>query len=271
MTEHADAWAAHDAAVESGLPTYVDPHTGWQVFTSATLRQRGTCCGNGCRHCPFAHERVPLERRAAAAQQATWLTQATPDPQTPTAVLMWSGGIDGYLAYLRWQSSGALAPLALLSTFDVGSDVLQPQNILLSSILEQANALGLPLLGVPLHPGRDYNIHVEAALRLVENLCTVICADHRHAYMRGWREETLSAVTAPRGADVRFPLWGMEDDELFDLLPTGIPQITVSAVGEASEDAIVVGSLYDRQFVSQLPRGTDPFGENGEFHTFVDL
>ena len=23
------------------------------VFTAANLRKRGTCCGNGCRHCPY--------------------------------------------------------------------------------------------------------------------------------------------------------------------------------------------------------------------------
>jgi hypothetical protein len=23
------------------------------VFTAAYLRKRGTCCGNGCRHCPY--------------------------------------------------------------------------------------------------------------------------------------------------------------------------------------------------------------------------
>ena len=23
------------------------------VFTAAYLRKRGSCCGNGCRHCPY--------------------------------------------------------------------------------------------------------------------------------------------------------------------------------------------------------------------------
>ncbi|AFL86717.1 hypothetical protein Terro_0368 [Terriglobus roseus DSM 18391] len=23
------------------------------VFTASYLRKRGTCCGNGCRHCPY--------------------------------------------------------------------------------------------------------------------------------------------------------------------------------------------------------------------------
>jgi iron complex transport system substrate-binding protein len=33
--------------------TYIDPITGYDVFTSDYLVERGYCCGNGCRHCPF--------------------------------------------------------------------------------------------------------------------------------------------------------------------------------------------------------------------------
>jgi hypothetical protein len=45
--------AAHDRAVAAGSETYVDPATGFEVFTSATLLARGSCCDSGCRHCPY--------------------------------------------------------------------------------------------------------------------------------------------------------------------------------------------------------------------------
>ena len=45
--------AAHDAAVAAGSDGYVDPATGWWVFTAATLAARGRCCDQGCRHCPW--------------------------------------------------------------------------------------------------------------------------------------------------------------------------------------------------------------------------
>ena len=45
--------AAHDAAVAAGAEDYVDPVTGYRVFTAVTLRDRGRCCGQGCRHCPW--------------------------------------------------------------------------------------------------------------------------------------------------------------------------------------------------------------------------
>lgn len=44
---------AHDDAERDGRATYVDPATGYMVFTAAALRDQGRCCGSGCRHCPY--------------------------------------------------------------------------------------------------------------------------------------------------------------------------------------------------------------------------
>ena len=59
---------AHQAAVERGEPMYLDPATGYAVFTAAELERRGTCCGAGCRHCPFP----------AAAQRAAGRARLRP-------------------------------------------------------------------------------------------------------------------------------------------------------------------------------------------------
>jgi hypothetical protein len=44
---------AHAAAIAAGQAGYTDPHSGLFVLTSAYLLDRGTCCGNRCRHCPY--------------------------------------------------------------------------------------------------------------------------------------------------------------------------------------------------------------------------
>jgi hypothetical protein len=49
----ADVVAAHDEAVLAGRDSYIDPATGFMVLTAAFLAERGTCCGSGCRHCPY--------------------------------------------------------------------------------------------------------------------------------------------------------------------------------------------------------------------------
>lgn len=45
--------AAHAAAVAAGEAGYLDPATGLFVLTAAYLADRGYCCDQGCRHCPY--------------------------------------------------------------------------------------------------------------------------------------------------------------------------------------------------------------------------
>ncbi|MEV7226333.1 DUF5522 domain-containing protein [Polymorphospora sp. NPDC051019] len=51
--------AAHTAALHSGDAGYRDPDTGLFVLTAAFLVRRGTCCGRGCRHCPYVDDEPP--------------------------------------------------------------------------------------------------------------------------------------------------------------------------------------------------------------------
>ncbi|MBA2248636.1 MAG: hypothetical protein H0W12_00425 [Chitinophagaceae bacterium] len=41
---------------------YLD-NNGLMIFTQKYLLQRGECCGNGCRHCPFDYINVPAVKR----------------------------------------------------------------------------------------------------------------------------------------------------------------------------------------------------------------
>jgi Family of unknown function (DUF5522) len=62
MEPTAEAWQqVHVEALEAGLDTYIDPATGYTVLTELALLAQGTCCGSGCRHCPYP----PDEQRAA--------------------------------------------------------------------------------------------------------------------------------------------------------------------------------------------------------------
>ncbi|MEV0394032.1 DUF5522 domain-containing protein [Polymorphospora rubra] len=51
--------AAHAAALADGDAGYRDPDTGLFVLTAAFLARRGTCCGRGCRHCPYVDDEPP--------------------------------------------------------------------------------------------------------------------------------------------------------------------------------------------------------------------
>jgi hypothetical protein len=44
---------AHHQALLAGDAGYLDPTTGLFVQTARTLWNRGNCCEQGCRHCPY--------------------------------------------------------------------------------------------------------------------------------------------------------------------------------------------------------------------------
>jgi len=48
----------HKAACDRKENTYIDPDSGYKVFTGYFLEQRGSCCGSGCRHCPYNYVNV---------------------------------------------------------------------------------------------------------------------------------------------------------------------------------------------------------------------
>jgi len=58
LHQSAQVMQAHAHAQDAGEPGYVDPETGLFVMTRQYLLDRGTCCGNACRHCPFDHVNV---------------------------------------------------------------------------------------------------------------------------------------------------------------------------------------------------------------------
>ncbi len=43
---------------------------GCIVFTEQYHLNKGFCCGNGCRHCPYAYESVPEPRRSELLQNS---------------------------------------------------------------------------------------------------------------------------------------------------------------------------------------------------------
>ncbi|MDG4808524.1 DUF5522 domain-containing protein [Micromonospora sp. WMMD1120] len=54
--DRAGILAAHAAALAAGEAGYLDPASGLFVLSAAFLARRGTCCGRGCRHCPYVDD-----------------------------------------------------------------------------------------------------------------------------------------------------------------------------------------------------------------------
>ena len=66
-----------------------------------------------------------------------------------------------------------------------------------------------------------------------------------------------------------FPLWGKDTNELAtEFIEQGFKAITC-CIDNHSLGKKFVGRQMDTDFFNSLPEGTDPCGENGEFHSFV--
>lgn len=51
--DYTEVMDAHHQAILDGEAGYLDPTSGLFVQTARTLWDRGRCCEQGCRHCPF--------------------------------------------------------------------------------------------------------------------------------------------------------------------------------------------------------------------------
>ncbi|MEL6531050.1 MAG: DUF5522 domain-containing protein [Pseudomonadota bacterium] len=259
--------ALHEAACARGETTYADPETGFVVFTRDGLLARERCCGAGCRHCPFEHESVPLNRRASRIQQAAWLSDARPQTAREVTILFWSGGKDSFLAYRALQRLGT-AEIILLTTFDARSRIIAHQEFDIGAVVEQAKALKAPLIGVPLHSGIDYVDQIVTALALVPECWRLAFGDLHLEHIRGWREEAFANHPQTRDLALDFPLWHAEYDQLMADLEASGAKCQISAVGDALS-GVGVGDPFNRDFVARLSDEIDAFGENGEFHTKI--
>jgi len=64
-----DFHRVHEQALSKAEGTYIDPETGYTVFTELTHLKRGKCCGNRCRHCPYGFEKV---RSPGGYRKGSW-------------------------------------------------------------------------------------------------------------------------------------------------------------------------------------------------------
>ena len=66
-----------------------------------------------------------------------------------------------------------------------------------------------------------------------------------------------------------FPLWERDTAQLAHrFIGLGFEAV-ITCVDSHFLDGAFVGRTFDVEFLSDLPLGVDPCGENGEFHTFV--
>jgi len=157
----------------------MDPETGFSVFTAVGLLSQQTCCGSGCRHCPYGYFHTPPSHAKQLPQEAVLLL-ATPRQrraraaQAVTAVqynrcVAWAFGAQtwpqGTLVVLPFQATGG-AVLSLVdaapSSSSSSSSAVHPHLFELFDALKAGN--GQDAVAVPVSDGGDARQAVDAAL-----------------------------------------------------------------------------------------------------------
>lgn len=139
----------------------------------------------------------------------------------------------------------------------------------------QAERLGLPLYEIPIPypcPNEAYEAAMLKFLQEVRDLPDDLSADtfaFGDLFLEDIREYRLANLKGT-GFDAVFPIWGIPTDQLAQtMLGAGLKAIVTAVSPTSKLDRSFAGRRFDQSFLDDLPEGTDPLGENGEFHTCV--
>lgn len=186
------------------------------------------------------------------------------------ALFSWSGGKDSALALYEVLGGRSFDIASLLTTVTEGYDRVSMHGVRLPLLDMQADSLGLALekVIIPRNASNvEYEISLEKALLKYKpsGVDTVVYGDIFLEEIRKYREEQLGRL----GLGCVFPIWGRDSFLLArTFIEAGFKAVVV-CVDSTLLDGGFAGREFDYDFLSELPPGIDPCGENGEFHTFV--
>jgi uncharacterized protein (TIGR00290 family) len=189
-----------------------------------------------------------------------------------SVLLSWSGGKDSALAYASLAADPTMQVVGLLTSVTRGYDRVSIHGVRRALLDEQARALGLPLTVITLEPDCS-NEQYEAAFHLGlatareahPEVTTLAFGDLFLEDVRAYRERQLAGT----GITPLFPLWGEPTWALAERCCDLGMDARLVCVDTTQLPAHFAGRTFDRALLSELPRGVDPCGERGEFHTFV--
>ncbi|MCR6641561.1 MAG: diphthine--ammonia ligase [Sporocytophaga sp.] len=186
------------------------------------------------------------------------------------AVFCWSGGKDSAFALYRALSSGEFEILALLTTINSAYSRVSMHGVREDLMDLQAEHIGIPLYKVYIPEvctNEEYEKQMEEAMLFwkEKGVSHVIFGDIFLEDLKRYREEKLEKV----GMKAVFPLWMENTAELLSsFLGLGFKTMICSGSCKNINEELV-GETLSEELVGLMAPGTDPCGENGEFHTFV--
>jgi uncharacterized protein (TIGR00290 family) len=184
--------------------------------------------------------------------------------------MSWSSGKDSAWALhlLNREHPGAVA--AAMTVINEAADRVTMHAVRRTVVEAQAAVAGLPLRGVPIPDPCPQDVYDAKMIETVtdavrEGFTHIAFGDLFLDDVRRYREERL----AGSGLEPLFPAWGASTSRLAESMIDAGLRAKLVCVDTRVLDEAFVGCEFDRDFLRALPRGVDPCGENGEFHTCV--
>lgn len=186
------------------------------------------------------------------------------------SVFNWSGGKDSSLALYKILQAKEFEVRSLMTTLNTHTDRISMHGVRRELLEAQAISIGIPLkkIMLPESPSmEDYEKIMSGTMSELKNegIETSIFGDIFLEDLRKYREDKLKEI----GMTGHFPLWQRDTKEILnEFLDLGFKTVLV-CVNSKLLPAEFAGRIIDKDFIKDLPKGVDPCGENGEYHSFV--
>jgi uncharacterized protein (TIGR00290 family) len=188
----------------------------------------------------------------------------------PKALIAWSSGKDSAWALHEARRDGRCDIVAALTTVTDTFGRVSMHGVREELLHAQLDAAGLPAIVVRIpHPCSNeiYEQKMAAAMAgaKARGITHVIFGDLFLEDIRAYREARLKDI----GMTAVFPFWQRPTAPLARAMIEAGVEAHLATVDLERLPASFAGRRFDLALLDGFPSGTDPCGENGEFHSFV--
>lgn len=182
-------------------------------------------------------------------------------------IMSYSCGKDSTLALYRMIKEGNI-PLALLVTVNKQEKISWFHGVPKDLMNEASKSLNIPIILVETESNNYENKFNEALLKAKKelNIDSCVFGDIDLEEHRKWCTDRCSEAEI----EAIFPLWKEERESLVhEFIELGfkavIKKVNLKCMGEE-----FLGEILTKEIIREIKKtGSDPCGENGEYHTFV--
>jgi len=181
-------------------------------------------------------------------------------------VMSFSGGKDSTLALYRMIKKG-YTPIGLLVTVKKGKSSSWTHSINKELLNKVSQSLDIPLMLVECEVS-EYEAKFKETLEKAKEMGAKSCVfgDIDIDHHRKWCEDRCNEA----GIEAILPLWQEDREKLvYEFIDSGFSTV-IKKVNLTYLPSDFLGKVLNRDIVEEIKQlGSDPCGENGEYHTFV--